>query len=236
MSWTAATDTGGAGIDHYEVWVDGSPDVLAGSPTATSFTDAAITTEATYAYYVVAVDKAGNSGPPTAVKSITYDITAPTVPAGLVASASPTGAKPALAFSAATDTGGTGVATYRLYRDGAFVATAAGTTVSDTALSVDGSYSYRVSAARRGGQRVSAVGRGARRLRQDGAAGGNRPERRGDAHERQAGADLDVGRRRCAVGLRALRHLPRRGAGRQLARRRRSPTPRCRRRAPTATP
>ncbi len=146
MSWTAATDTGGAGIDHYDVWQAGSPDVLAGIPTTTSFTDAAITIEATYAYVVRAVDKAGNTGPPTAVKSITYDVTAPTVPTGLVASASPTGAKPAFAFSAATDTGGTGVTSYRLYRDGASVATAAGTTVTDTALTVDGSYGYRVSA------------------------------------------------------------------------------------------
>lgn len=145
MSWTAATDTGGAGLDHYDVWRVGTPNVLAGSPTTTSFTDAGIAVEAAYAYFVTAVDHAGNSGPPTAVKSITYDVTAPTVPSGLLASASPTNAKPALAFSAATDAG-SGVASYRLYRDGTSVATAAGTTVTDAALAVDGTYSYRVSA------------------------------------------------------------------------------------------
>ncbi len=104
-----------------------------------------------------AVDKAGNSGPPTAVKSITYDVTAPTVPAGLVASASPTGAKPALAFSAATDTGGTGVASYRLYRDGAFVATAAGTTVVGHGAVGRRLLQLPRVGARRGRQRVGAV-------------------------------------------------------------------------------
>ncbi|MDX6377942.1 MAG: hypothetical protein QOE98_2245, partial [Gaiellaceae bacterium] len=143
MSWTAATDTGGAGVDHYDVWRTGSPNVLAGSPTTTSFTDAGIAVEGTNSYFVTTVDKAGNSGPPTAVKSITYDVTAPTVPAGLLASASPTNAKPALAFSAASDPGGSGVTSYRLYRDGTSVATAAGTTVTDAALTVDGTYSYR---------------------------------------------------------------------------------------------
>ena len=146
MSWTAATDTGGAGIDHYEVWRDGSPTCWpAARPRPASPTPRSRPRPPTRTTSSPSTRRA-TAAPPTAVKSITYDVTAPTVPAGLAASASPTGAKPALAFSAATDTGGTGVATYRLYRDGAFVATAAGTTVSDTALPVDGSYSYRVSA------------------------------------------------------------------------------------------
>ena len=119
---------------------------LAGSSTTTSFTDASISVEGTYQYFVVAVDKAGNAGPPTAVKTITYDVTPPTVPTGLQASASPTNAKPALAFDVATDTGGTGVVSYRLYRNGTSVATAAGTTVVDTALATDGTATYTVTA------------------------------------------------------------------------------------------
>src|SRR4029079_7777067 len=78
MSWTAATDTGGAGILRYDVYRAGTPNVLAGSTTTTSFIDASISVEGTYQYFVTAVDKAGNAGPPTAVKGITYDITAPT--------------------------------------------------------------------------------------------------------------------------------------------------------------
>jgi fibronectin type 3 domain-containing protein len=146
MSWTAATDTGGAGILRYDVYRAGTPNVLAGSATTTSFTDASIAVEGAYPYFVVAVDKAGNGGPPTAVKTITYDTTPPTVPTGLQASASPTSAKPALAFTAATDTGGTGVVSYRLYRNGTSVATAAGTTAVDSALATDGTYSYTVTA------------------------------------------------------------------------------------------
>src|SRR5262249_54049250 len=145
MSWTAATDTGGAGILRYDVYRVGTPNVLAGSSTTTSFTDAAIAVEGPYQYFVVAVDKAGNAGPPTAVKTIAYDVTPPSVPAGLAASATPTSAKPALAFAASSDAG-TGVASYRLYRNGTSVATAAGTSVTDTALAADGTYGYTVTA------------------------------------------------------------------------------------------
>ena len=212
MSWTAATDAGGAGILRYDVYRLGTPNVLAGSVTTTSFIDASISLEGTYQYFVTAVDKAGNAGPPTAVKGITYDITAPTVPTGLVASASPTNAKPALAFTAATDTGGTGVVSYRLYRNGTSVATAAGTTVTDSALATDGTYTYTVTALDAAGNE-SAVSAAVTVVYDKTEPPTPRGARRGrDADEREAGADLDVRRRRRAVGLRALRRVPRHDA------------------------
>jgi large repetitive protein len=144
LSWTPAADTGGAGVARYEVWRVGTPDVLAGSPTTTSFTDVAVTAEGSYSYYVRTIDNAGNPSPPTATKSVIYDITPPSVPTGLTASASPTAAKPAFAFAASNDGAGSGVASYRLFRGGTAVATAVGTTVTDSALTTDGSHTYYV--------------------------------------------------------------------------------------------
>ncbi len=147
LSWTAALDSGGAGIDHYEVYRSGSPTVDVGGTTGTSFVDASITIEGVYAYYVVAVDKAGNGGPPTAVKTVQYDITAPTIPGGLVAGQTPTAAKPALGWTASTDPGsGTGVTTYRIYRNGTLATTSASVTGTDSGVTADGSYSYYVTA------------------------------------------------------------------------------------------
>src|SRR5690606_29474592 len=92
LSWAASTDTGGAGILRYDVYRNG---VLVGSSTTPSFQDGSVISEATYAYTVVAVDKAGNSANPTPQRTVEYDVTPPTAPTGLVASASPTKLKPA---------------------------------------------------------------------------------------------------------------------------------------------
>ncbi len=148
LSWTAAVDTGGAGIGHYEVYLvpASGPLVDIGGTTATSFVDAAITTEGTYAFQVVAVDNAGNVSPPTAVRPVQYDVTAPSVPGTLTAGPSPTAAKPIFAFGTALDTGGSGVTLYRLYRNGTGVASSASATVTDSTVATDGSYAYYVTA------------------------------------------------------------------------------------------
>jgi large repetitive protein len=147
LSWTASTDTGGSGIDHYEVYRDG---IDLGQTTTASFVDAAILSEGTYSYVIVAYDKAGNASPPTAAHSVTYDTTAPNAPTGVAATATPTNQKPSVTFTAASDPGTTttasGVTSYRLYRNGALVATVAGTIAIDSTLATDGSYSYTVTA------------------------------------------------------------------------------------------
>ena len=76
----------------------------------------------------------------------TADTTAPTVPSGLVAAAAGS-SQVNLTWLAATDAG-SGVAGYRVYRDGGSVpvATVAGTTYSDTGLTANTVYSYSVSA------------------------------------------------------------------------------------------
>ena len=67
-------------------------------------------------------------------------------------------------FAAAAG-GGRRVAGYRIYRNGTAVATTAATTYTDTGLQPITTYTYTVTALRRGGQRVGAVGPGARRRR-----------------------------------------------------------------------
>jgi uncharacterized membrane protein len=70
---------------------------------------------------------------------------APTVPAGLAATAV-SATRVDLAWAASTDTDGTDVAGYHVFRGGTLVGTTSGTTFSDTSVPGVGSYSYTVSA------------------------------------------------------------------------------------------
>jgi hypothetical protein len=73
------------------------------------------------------------------------DTVAPTVPQNLVATAvTPTQVN--LAWSASTDSGGAGLAGYRVRRDGTEITTTAQTTYSDTGLAANTAYSYTVRA------------------------------------------------------------------------------------------
>jgi hypothetical protein len=82
----------------------------------------------------------GSTPPPT-------DNTAPSVPAN-VAVGAVTSSSVDLSWSASTDTGGSGLAGYRIYRDGAAapVATVAATSYTDTGLANQTTYSYTVRA------------------------------------------------------------------------------------------
>ncbi len=80
----------------------------------------------------------GGSGSPSA------DTQPPDVPQNLAAVASST-TQVSLSWSAANDNGGGTVSGYKLYRDGAFLVTvASGTSYTDTGLSANTTYSYRV--------------------------------------------------------------------------------------------
>ncbi len=94
-----------------------------------------------------AVDKAGNEGPQTTPKVVVYDTTAPIAPATPTTSAPVTKVKPAISWTATTDPGGSGVASYTVYRDGVQIAAAAvGTSYQDTALAANGTYAYAIRA------------------------------------------------------------------------------------------
>ena len=115
------------------------------SPTLT-FTDSGLTTGASHAYRVGAYDGVGNessaAGPVTGVAS---DTQPPSVPQSLSAS-NITTTSVTLNWSPSADQGGSGLAGYRVFRDGTLRATVTGATFTDTGLSAGAQYRYTVAA------------------------------------------------------------------------------------------
>ena len=140
LSWKGSSDD--TGVTGYDVYRDGK--LVATLDPLTSYDDTSVNDASSYSYTVAAFDAAGNvsdlSSPATAS---TPDVTAPSVPTGLTATAAG-GSKVNLAWSAASDN--VGVAGYHVYRNGAVVATLTGTSYSDTGLTDATSYRYTVSA------------------------------------------------------------------------------------------
>lgn len=125
LTWTASTDN--VGVTGYQVRRGG---ILLGTVTTLQYNDSGLTPGSTYQYAVTAVDAAGNTSS-AATRSWTQptaDTTPPSAPTNLRAT-SLTRAKANLAWNAATDN--VGVTGYRVYRNGALVATVSGTTWTD---------------------------------------------------------------------------------------------------------
>jgi len=177
LSWQASVDAGNSGLGGYYVLRNGN---RIGQTTAgiTSYTDAGLAAGTTYTYNVQAFDNSGNvSGSSVAAMATTLgaaDTTAPTVPQNLTAKPSTlTGATSIdLAWQASTDTGGSGLAGYRVFRGGSQVAqVAAGTTTYlDSGLNPSTQYSYTVRAYDNAGN-VSADSSAASATTQDLATG-----------------------------------------------------------------
>jgi fibronectin type 3 domain-containing protein len=120
----------------------------------TSYSNTGLAPATTYSYRVVATNSAGDSPPSPSASATTQtvaDTTSPTAPAGLKAASAK--GKVNLSWSASTDTGGSGLAGYRVWRgtggaSGSFtvIGTTAGTSYSDTAVTGNVSYWYRVTA------------------------------------------------------------------------------------------
>jgi hypothetical protein len=122
FSWTASTDD--SGVTGYRVSRDGA---VLGTVTTTQYNDSGLTPGATYLYSVVALDAAGNESA-AATRSHTQpvpDTTPPSAPANFRTTGL-TKAKVTFAWNGSTDN--VGVVGYRVYRNGALVATVTGTT------------------------------------------------------------------------------------------------------------
>jgi YD repeat-containing protein len=141
LSWSAATDN--VAVTGYRVYRGGSH---IGNSATTSYSDGGRTGSTTYSYQVAAYDAATNvSGLSSAINVTTPDTIAPTVPTSLSASAvSPSQIN--LSWGGSSDSGGSGLAGYRVYRNGAHIANAGSTSYSDTGLSSATAYSYNVAA------------------------------------------------------------------------------------------
>ncbi len=151
LSWTASTAGTGCTMAGYHVLRNG---VSVGDVTAgTNFTDIGLSASSSYSYAVQAFDTAGNtSTTSTAATLVTKaDDMAPTTPVGVTAAA-PDAVSVDLAWNPSTDfpnPGGVGINGYRIYRNGATVATystGTGASYTDTNVSANTTYSYTVTA------------------------------------------------------------------------------------------
>lgn len=139
LAWSAPN---AGGITGYRVYRDGS--FRAATP-ATAYEDTGLAPATTYQYRVTAVDTAGlESAPSDPASARTPDATPPTVPQNLSATPAST-SRIDLSWSASSDPE-TGVASYRVFRDGSLVGTSGGTSFEDQGLQPSTTYEYRVSA------------------------------------------------------------------------------------------
>jgi chitodextrinase len=143
LTWTAATDTGGSGLTGYKIYRAGAQ---IGTSASASYSDTTTLGTTSYTYTVAAYDNAGNtSAQSTAAGVTTPDTISPSVPTGLAASA-PASGTVNLTWAAATDTGGSGLVGYKIYRAGAQIGTSASATYTDTTTLGTTSYTYAVAA------------------------------------------------------------------------------------------
>src|SRR6185369_13059583 len=118
--------------------------VVVGNPVAPSFSDTGVSSATTYSYTVAARDAAGNTSADSSIASATTaDVTPPTTPTGVVATAA--GAT-TINLSWAPSTDNVGVTGYIVKRNGAQVGTPTTTTFADTGLLSGVTYSYTITA------------------------------------------------------------------------------------------
>lgn len=142
LSWTASSDSC-TSVAGYRIYRGG---VQIGTSTTLSYTDSTTGGTTAYSYTVAAYDSFGNvSGQSSALAVTTPDTIAPTVPTGLTGSA-PSQSLVNLNWVASTDSGGSGLAGYRVYRGGAALGTASSASYSDTTTTCNTAYSYTVAA------------------------------------------------------------------------------------------
>lgn len=145
LSWSASSDPGGSGVAAYRVYRSGT---YIGTTSTTSFTDTSTAGSTYYTYTIDAYDNASPaniSGQSAAVGVTTPDTIAPSVPTGLNFTLA-LATQVQLNWSASTDTGGSGVAGYHVYRDGAYIGASASATYTDNTVSASTTYTYSVAA------------------------------------------------------------------------------------------
>jgi chitodextrinase len=139
LTWSASTDN--SRVVGYKIYRNG---VKIAATAGTSFKNLNLIPGTTYDYKVSSYDIAGNTSTESAVNSSTIiDTAAPTVPAYFTATGIST-AQIKLTWRASTDNAK--VTGYNIFRNGTKIATTAGVSYTNTALTPNTSYSYTVSA------------------------------------------------------------------------------------------
>jgi len=146
VSWSSVTDTGGSGLRGFYVYRNGSLLTPQASPlSGTTFDDGTVSA-GTYSYAVSAVDNAGNESSKSTAASASPlgcgDSIAPSVPTAVSASATLC-SNVHVSWSSVTDTGGSGLRGYRVYRNGASspIASPSGTSFDDGTVAGATTYS-----------------------------------------------------------------------------------------------
>ena len=156
LTWQASADNlSGSGTAGYRVFRNGGTTPLAATP-LTNYSDSSTSGTVTYTYTVLAYDNAGNASPQcVAVAVTTPDTLEPSVPVGLAATSTSSNAVN-LTWTASTDTGGSGLAGYKILRNGTQINTSATATYTDGTTLGTTTYSYAVKAYDRTGNTSAA--------------------------------------------------------------------------------
>ena len=149
LRWGEVTDTGGASNYYIDIYRDGTK-IITVSGSSTSYTDNNCQPNTSYTYYLKSRDSVGNVSDASSSITVTtpeseQDTTPPSVPTGL--SVVSTGENfIAIKWDPSTDTGGSGLGGYKIYRGPLEVATvdSGTTTYTDLGLEPDTEYTYHV--------------------------------------------------------------------------------------------
>lgn len=137
LSWIASTDTGG--MSGYKLY---NNDKYIGFTESTAYNFEGLQEYTEYSLKVEAVDRAGKTTP-TEILAQTEDATPPTEPANLSYTA--TADTAVLSWAASTDSG-VGMGSYLVYRNDTKIASVNTTSYTDTGLTGNTDYTYKVEA------------------------------------------------------------------------------------------
>jgi YD repeat-containing protein len=155
LNWTTSLDVGGGPVSYYRVYRGGTH---IASPNVPPFDDWPLTQGTTYSYTVAAVDPSGNVSTQSSPASATTlsETTPPSVPTNLQGVAV-SGTQVNLSWGASTDTGGSGLAGYEIFRNNGAspLGTSSVASYSDTTAVNGTTYSYQVRAYDGAGNRSS---------------------------------------------------------------------------------
>ncbi|MEX2187233.1 MAG: lamin tail domain-containing protein [Pirellulales bacterium] len=143
LTWSPADDPE-TGVTSYKIFRGGTQ---IGTSSTTSFVDTGRTPGTAYSYRVSAVNGVGlesAASTPPVNHTIAVDATPPTAPTGVVASDNGV-SQITLSWAAAVDAQ-SGIASYKVYRDGVEVGATSTTSFADAGRTPEVDYSYRVAA------------------------------------------------------------------------------------------
>ncbi|BBB33105.1 hypothetical protein TTHT_1617 [Thermotomaculum hydrothermale] len=151
LKWGEVTDTGGASNYYIDIYRNGTK-IITVSGTSTSYTDNSCSPNTEYTYYLKSRDSVGNVSPASSSITVTtpeseQDTVPPSIPTGLTVVS--TGENfIAIKWDPSTDTGGSGLGGYKIYRGPSEIATVGPntTTYTDEGLQPDTEYTYHVRA------------------------------------------------------------------------------------------